>query len=548
MSNVSPLLVVLSIAASALAGPAEQVAAATAAVQRVPAELRREMRFLTKPPGYSEKEWKEFQAVLRFQVHSLSREADIVPTPADGDVVMLNMRDFAWDRAVWEKFATLYPYFHFKVVKVDAVIVPVVPAKAEEEAEPEPEPLALEGVQFYREGERDALIEIGRADLQPGTAVWVRRRRGGPIERVAIPERKARPAPRPKPAPEPKQQPAKLKVDDTGKEAEAYAALAVLTDSQVPIVRADWFLWQTGAQFRRGGAGYYDFMGFKNRADIEKFAGLDREAAKRARREMAAIVAESGVAENNRQIVRLQTLTGPWWFSLDTDSNEGKKNAVKNLDGDFQHLAEEIYGPHRIDGLFVYGASDADGKLQEKVPAQFAGDKRSPGNGVEIEPMRSCVACHKEGLRPIDDWARKTFQGPVKLASKDYEKLKRLRQLYLSDLEGKLKADVDAYTACLKKINGLTPKQNSDAYELAWVRYTNTSLGIEQTAAEVYAEPEAWKKALTKWAVYEAGVGRVADPVLSGLLADRPTRIRREHWAEAYSEALGIWKSYGGKP
>lgn len=511
MNRLLVILALLTLPAISLADPGKHVLQAAADIQRVPVELRHYIRYLDLPDG--EKDRKILLDALAFQCNSLSREIDIIPLQVVGDLVRLNTKDFEYNLDVWEKFSGLDSYYHTQLVKVD-VIVPVV------------EEVTIEGIEFYREGGDNALILINRSDVQSGETLFVRRRRGESLQRVTMPAgRKAQQV---------KQAEKGFAAHAPWLPTEAIASLSLATKSDAPIVRADWFIWQTGAQFKRGGAGYYDFLGFKKREDIEKFTALDIAAAKRVRKEIAAIVSESGVAVNNRQVIRYQTLTGGYWATLDVEDNEGNHNAVEVLDGDFKHQAEEIYAPH-MNGLFVYGASDADGTLQEKVPVKFAGDDKNTNKSVEIEPMFSCVRCHTEGLRPIDDWARKTFTGPVKLASYDYEKYKRLKRLYLSDLPGQLKIDQEAYARALKKVNGLTPEANARNYANQWRKYADTSLGLEETAVELGVDVKVWKEALVKYSS-----GKLVNPLLAGLLADPPARIRREHWVAKYALAQEV--------
>src|SRR5262245_47473728 len=58
------------------------------------------------------------------------------------------------------------------------------------------------------------------------------------------------------------------------------ADLIKLTQSAVPVVRADWFVWQTGQQADRGKAGYLDFLGIKDRDTFERLVGFDAKLAK----------------------------------------------------------------------------------------------------------------------------------------------------------------------------------------------------------------------------------------------------------------------------
>src|SRR6185437_8441611 len=89
------------------------------------------------------------------------------------------------------------------------------------------------------------------------------------------------------------------------------------TYSEAPVLRADWFVFQTGIQTDRV-AGYYDFLGLgKAEKDVERLIGANKEESRRVKKEIAAALARSGVILQNRGIVRFQSLTGGYWVTQD---------------------------------------------------------------------------------------------------------------------------------------------------------------------------------------------------------------------------------------
>ena len=482
---LSLLLLLAPMLPASAGGPAEAVAAAWVDAQKLPKDIAPHVRYLSLY-AVPQKDRGEFLKVLAFHVNSLSRDVELViPVLVTPDLVRVNLLDYGWQRDTFEKLAGLDVYFHAQVAPVEAkAVVEVVPEFKEER-------VSFDGGHTWQI--RKVLVGEKKVEKKDAKAVtahapWL-----------------------------------------PGKEI---AALALALNSDAPILRADWFFFQTCQQEKRNGTGYYEFLGVKNRADMEKLAALDIEAAKRLRLEIAAIVAESGVATNNRQIIRFQALTGGYWVTLDANASDGKRNAVRNLDGDFVHDAEEIYFvlPNK---LYGYGASSDKGELQASVPPDIAPkDDFATGRDTRIQPSLSCVRCHEEGLKPIDDWARSVFTGKVALASPDYAKAKRLRQLYLSDLPGQMEDDIRVFARAVKTVNGLTIKDNAKAYATAFQRYADTSLGMEETAYELGTDAKTWEAALKAY-----GKDNLADTLLAGLVADKPRRIRREHWFEAYSLA-----------
>jgi hypothetical protein len=428
-------------------------------------------------------ERESFLQAMTFTVNSLSRESEVVaPRRVSNDVYAVNLLDYGWKAEVYEKLADRDPYYHVRLEKV-------VEVRTRE--------------------------EVG---YRTPSGTWV----ASGTRPVTKKEKKTVNAAAPwLPTAE-------------------IAALIALTQSQTPLLRADWFLVQVNIQVGRGGSGYYDFLQLKNRADLEKLVALDRKAAQRVRREVAAIIAESGVALNNRQVFRFQSITGGYWETRDTNNNLDQRNALRVLNGDFVHDAEEIYAT-LPNGLFVMVASNAAGALQDSVPDTIAADRQSTSNDLRIHPMLSCVRCHQEGLRPLDDWARKFYQGDIKLQAVEYEKLRRLRQLYLGDLDRWLRRDREDYGEALVRTNGLSTAENARVLARAWQNYQDTPVSGEQLAAELGVSHDEMIAAFRKYAQATNNL----DVILLGYIKQQTIAARREHIEEVFAlaqQALGRYR------
>jgi len=508
---------VLFLASTARAGsPADAVVAALADARRSPEARKLGYRYLWLG-AIPEKKRADFQKALAFQCNSLSREAEIaLPVSVAPDLVRISLLDYEMPEKVWEKLKDVDPYFHARIVEqeVEAKITEVV-----EEVE----------VGHWHLNVTGEIVDRKWANDNPRRVWWEKTGTIKERRQVKREGKKARVITSSAPW---------LPAKESGE-------LATYLGTECPIVRADWWLVWTAIQKGRKGSGYYDFLGLKSRADAEKLAALDVAAAKRVRKEIAALVAESGVAINNRQILRYQSLTGGYWFTLDSNESVAKNNALSLLDADYKHDAEEIYFV-LPNGLFGLVASNANGELQETVPDSIAGDHASTNNDRRIHPGLSCVRCHVEGLRPIDDWARSVYQGPenpdspVKLTSVDPIKLKRLRQLYLAPLKKHLEKDRDVYGEALKTVNGLTAAENAKVYAAAWSAYQETSLDVGGAADELGVNKEALLRALRGY-----GSPGNADPIMISLLAGR--KIRREHFEERVAQFYQVLVQYGGK-
>jgi len=513
-------LLFLGLLKTRAGSPAEAVVLAAADATRTPNVKTLGYRYLWLG-GIPEPRRKDFLKVLAFHVNSLSREAYIAnPSLVAPDLVRISLLDYEMDGKVWEKFKDVDPYFH-ALIQEDKVEVVTEVVEVD---------VPYGYWKLNTSGEivtDEAWIKANKTKVFWETTKTVKEKKTVKREKK-VPRTFVSAAPWLPP--------------------KEMAALVEACATEVPILRADWFVYWTAIQKGRQGVGYYDMLGLKKREDAEKLAALDVAAAKRVRKEIAALVAESGVAINNRQIVRYQSLTGGYWFTLDANESTGKSTALSLLDGDFKHDAEEIYAV-LPNSLFFLVASNANGELQETVPDSIAFDHASTSNDRRIHPGLSCVRCHSEGLRAIDDWARETFQGPenpgspVKLSSIDPRKLKRLQQLYLTPLKRQLEKDREVYAEALLAVNGLTPAENSRLYAQAWRDYAELSLTLADAARELCTTRLRLEAALKGYGAVERS--GPADPVVLSLLVGR--RVRREHFDERHALFQQILAQYGGK-
>lgn len=446
--------------------PETALLAALADARRLPADTAFRTRYLSLY-NLPEARRADMVKAVGFWVNSLSREPDIVvPRVVGPTLLAVDIADYGWAAATWEKLADQEPYFHVQT----EVVVPAV-TKTD---------------QYGRQYTDQAARKVRQAAGAP----WI--------------------------------------------EAGQYVELAKLTNSVTPIVRADWWIVQTGQQTDRV-AGYYDWLQLgKKEADFQKLIGANAEEAKRLKKEIAGIVAKSIVTLNNRSMIRQPTLTGAYWFTQDFKASTDRKNTVRLLDGLTEPPhgdASEQYGS-LPNGLFALWLQNDKGERQDTAPDSIASDGKAPGTDRRVHVGVSCVRCHVEGIRPIDDWARKVFRAPLKLGSTDYERLKRLRQLYLSNLPRQVKNDQDAYAEALKAANGLTPGENAATFGRVWEDYTETELQIEDVARELGVAVDEITAALKAVAARNE-----LDFALVGLLQDPPVPIRREHWEEIYQTA-----------
>ncbi len=460
-------LLTLALAAPALgANPLESEHAAALADARKLGPAAVGVRYLTI---YNVPEARriELRQVIDFATNSLSREAEIVRTQLVAPTLLrLNIFNYGYDPKVWDKLATVDPFFHVQLKIVKGAIA-----------------------QHYFSAQTGSKAGWYAAQAQSDVTV------------AAI-------------APW-------LPAADA-------AELVALTQTAAPILRADWWFSQVFIQAGRKGTGYYDFLGVKSRDDFDKLIGFNRKESQRVKKETAAIVARSGVSNFPRQVFAEQAVTGPRFETRDVlDDNKDARNPLRQLDDAFRHQAEETYG-HLSNGLYAFHLSDDKGVQQETAPDKIGSDKTAPGNDGRIHVGVSCCRCHVEGLRAIRDWGRQVFSGPLKLSSPDPEKLRRLQQLYLGELQEKVDDSIRVYVRVLSRTNGLTPEANAKAVGRAWESYIERDVLPKDVAAEFGMEEKAYLTILR--AAFKANP--LADPVLAAHLANPPVAIRQDDWEQ----------------
>lgn len=313
------------------------------------------------------------------------------------------------------------------------------------------------------------------------------------------------------------------------------AELVALTQSPTAILRADWFFSRVAIQAGRK-VGYYDLLGLKDRKDFDELIQFDRKKSQGIRREVAGIVARSGVANFPRQIFREQALTGGRWETRDVlDDNADARNAVRQLDADYKHQAEEIYG-FLPNGLFAYFLANADGTRQDSAPDKIGSDKTAPANDGRIHVGVSCVRCHTEGLRPINDWARRVYAGPLTLNSPDPVQHRRLVQIYLGELAEQVTDDSALYAKRLKRLTGWTIEESAKAVGRCWAWYVERDVLPADAAAELGLEEKVYLERLRTY--FKAN--QLSDPVLASHIAEPPLPIREDDWEQLQPVVLPV--------
>lgn len=467
--------------------PADAVAQAHADAARLPAELRVHVRYLSLYNLRPAERPRAIQ-VLAGHVNGLSRESDLTPpaivASTQGALLRVNLLDYRWAQATWEKLAD--PYFTVTIETVAIV--------------PWPGGIWPDDGKHYRAGS----FKVKEPKKTRALAPWL---------------------------------------TETPAGQQRLGELLAWTGSKIPVVRADWFFNQTAAAVDRS-PNYYDFLAIRDEAGFQKAIGADLKLAEDFGAELREAVAISGVTLNPRAIARHPTLAGGYWRTFDFAASKDQKNPLRVLGKDIEKAydASEQFGT-LPNGLWATGLFNRQGKLQATAPDNIASDGASRSNDRRVHVNASCLRCHAQGgLQDVDGWARNLLTPPFDLLSADYQRIRELRRQYLRKLEPALAKDRLIFETAVREVTGgMTAKEYAAAYGAFWERYEDARIDLERAAAELGISPAMLRTALDR--KLKTGQG---DTVLSALILTeaRLNRLPIRIWEEAFAEAQLLVKGY----
>src|SRR5499427_1140946 len=304
------------------------------------------------------------------------------------------------------------------------------------------------------------------------------------------------------------------------------AQLIKLTYSEVPILRADWFIVNASVP-----PAYYNFLGLGNKEkDFENLVFANEELAKKARSQYRAVVVQSMVARNNRTLTRSPTFTnGYYWASHDVLTSTNDKNFLVNfLNEKFD--ASEIIGT-LPNGLQAYFVSDGKGNRLDFANPAVAIDNTAVDRIVRTG--RSCMICHSEGIKPIEDNIRQlnrklTNLESVRLLITDEEQAYQVVDLFGSDLDKQIVKDQQLFADAVGFVNGLDPNANGKQFAIIWDAYQEWTLTKEVICRECCCSSQD----------LERFVRLSGDPVMLGLIKMPIRPVRRDHFEQSYGSFM----------
>lgn len=258
------------------------------------------------------------------------------------------------------------------------------------------------------------------------------------------------------------------------------------TNSQVPIVRADWLVNALASPPL-----YNEFIELpKKDTELESRLGINiNRNISDASNVIRIGFAVSGVSQHNRMIERHQSeQTGYYWKSYDFDDDTGNKDVRKNPlgpDGSsrtFKHGGGEIIFS-LPNGMQGYMLTDSKGNRIDEAPIEIVSDIEQPNravlNGV------SCMRCHAEGLIRKADQVN-TADNLRNFTEKDAEKVKAL---YRTELVSKaFELDIGRFNKAIAELGIVGAEPIRDAVSVynspIYKKQLLVELGIDDAKAK----------------------------------------------------------------
>lgn len=303
----------------------------------------------------------------------------------------------------------------------------------------------------------------------------------------------------------------------TKDEREALEGLTAATKSAVPVVRADWFVWQTAVGIRS--PGYYEFLGIKNEKDFDDAVGFNAASLKKFPMFLREAMSESAVSTERVRRIDAVGVIGGWYFFTsdlkedpDAPGYGADSNPLLRLGEKFEYDGRESLA-NLPNGLQASGAFQGNrkvkndkgelvskqGQLAKFVPTELAADSTKPAhsNDHRIHVDLGCVRCHGPfgGYQPIDGFVRGTTALPGGIKSPDIKEISKLRFLYQRPMEFALESARMTYQRATGECTGKTVEQMSELYRKLYEDY-DRPLSVDDLCLEVGAPKDEFLKKL----------------------------------------------------
>lgn len=301
----------------------------------------------------------------------------------------------------------------------------------------------------------------------------------------------------------------------------AAESLAEMTGSDLPYVRADWFVFAASKPPL-----YHEALRLPDTIeDLERKLDVDALANIRQDRAVRAGFGESGVSRNNRLIERHESAHGAYWRSYDFAGNADRRNL-------FSHPLGPGDGPHDFafdggeiifalpNGLHGYMLIDGRGGRIDKGPTEIVRDPKQ-GDSAVVNGL-SCMSCHNRGLIDKVDQIRELVTSN-RAFPKDVAE--SVRALYPPEetMTGLIHADIERFARAVKE-TGAPVGPTEPVYALA--RQFEDDVNLDLAAAESGVTTKKFRELMAK----DEELGRSLGRLLVG------GTVKRDAFVDAFPE------------
>lgn len=507
-TGIQALLAVLSLALSAVAGSPGEAVVAAHAYARSLGEGATRVRFaaLNHLPAAERRGWYvQLSAHLNgTSKHKIVTPPGVLLSPRyeggpvevargldveEGSwfralVIVFSMDDYLYDVKVLEKLAFVEPHYHLQEKKTRTVSVDLETGKIAENKE-------KREAQYHH-----PITNRRRADLHDGKGFRDQVSRDNGLTWEDADKSEAPAKKEEKKADDKKATPDLYVQEEYAKKL--LGELAVMTESQCPIMLADWFWWQTSIQRLRN-PGYCDLIGYRNEKEFHDLLGFDQKLFQERfaafAEEYREAVGRSGISMQPRRIAMFDKIKGRIWITFDSEDATGDFNPLEQPNGGFKFQATEQLG-NLPNGWLAQGLFNDKGERQDSAPDFIGRDKTGTAEDGRIH-VGQCNRCHRDGgMKSFEGWYKKQFKPPLKIVSPIKEKIAEIQSKYYSLIESEIQPTRDQHSLAVFRATGLEHSEYSRLIEKHWREVSDEPVGTERAAREMGMEEEEFVKAL----------------------------------------------------
>ena len=424
----------------------------------------------------------------------------------------LDTSAFGWDPKVWEMLAEVEP--HFRFIRPDLRgKLSTVRIKTDKEGKPldfKVDPVnPKEGgsggrtddlIYTLRAG--SGLTQVRRGELRQGEVEY---RKGADNTWRSV-GTSSHSSTEPKAAPEISDSKKRLRAIWT--DAQQELELQKACQTEVPILYADYYYWQTSIQRDRApGPGYYDFLEIKNEKDYQLRVGFDGELFKKQfsefAREYREAVNKSGVSRQPRRIGAFDKLKGKLLITYDNEVAVGPRNPLDTPDDRFQFAATRQLA-NGANGLLVMGLFDKDGTRQESAPDFVGPDRTSTDNDGRIH-IGQCLRCHDQGVKTFKGYFKRIYRDRIEVTGPDGKAIYKFGDEYFQNIEAQIEESRLIHERALKEATGWSSKEYAQAITEEWQRYHSSGVSSRRAARDLGVTQELLRASIKRLKAKEDG-------------------------------------------